>query len=95
MTSKTPGERVQTPAAAAIIGLKVRQIQSLAARGEIPGAAKLGSLWTFDLAKLRRWITSREAESCRTISINGAALGTGECRYAGATLEEAYRRALG
>ena len=40
-------ERVQTRAAAAITGLKLRQVQWMAAQGKIPGAAKLSSRWTF------------------------------------------------
>jgi integrase/recombinase XerD len=34
----------------------------MAARDEIPGAAKFGSIWTFDLTKLRRYVTEREEQ---------------------------------
>lgn len=88
-------ERIQAPAAAAITGLSLWNIQRLAIRGEIPGAAKLGSRWTFNEAKLRRWITHREAEACRRIDTSAVARGTGDFGYTGMSLDEAYERALG
>jgi hypothetical protein len=39
--------------------LEFRTVQALAARGDIPGAAKLGGSWTFDEAALRNWIEER------------------------------------
>lgn len=57
-------ERIRAPAAAAILGLEVRTVQALAARGSIPGAAKLGGTWTFDETALRNWI--RERSTCQT-----------------------------
>lgn len=94
MEGGTCAERVQSSAAAAITGLKLRQVQSLAARGEIPGAAKIGSLWTFDLAKLRRFITHRESVLCLKISTNAAALGTDEFRSDVEKYEKAYEQAF-
>jgi len=41
-------------------GLTPRTVQSLALRGEIPGAAKLGRSWTFDAAKLAHWLADAE-----------------------------------
>lgn len=41
-------------------GLAKRTIQKMAQRGEIPGAAKLGSVWTFNRIKLARWISDAE-----------------------------------
>lgn len=35
-------------AACDAIGLSPRGVQAMAARGEIPGAAKIGRVWTFD-----------------------------------------------
>ena len=43
-----------------ILGLKRRNIRGMAARGEIPGAAKFGSIWTFDLVKLRSYVKQQE-----------------------------------
>lgn len=36
-----------TPEAAAALGLSERQVQQLAAHGQIPGAAKVGRDWRF------------------------------------------------
>jgi helix-turn-helix protein len=68
-------ERGITADAAAILGLKPRKLQAMAQRGEIPGAAKLGRLWTFDLAKLRRFVDQQE-KACRdSAKPRGAATG--------------------
>jgi hypothetical protein len=39
--------------AMSVLGLKKRTVEALAARGELPGAAKLANRWTFDLKLLR------------------------------------------
>lgn len=90
----TGAKRIKSRAAADETGLSLWQVQHMAGRGEIPGAAKLGSLWTFDKAKLRRWISHRESVACPTISTNAAALGTDEFRSEGARYEKAYERAF-
>jgi hypothetical protein len=59
-------ERVRPASAAAITGLTVRTVQALALRGEIPGAAKLGGSWTFDVKALKRFkieLDRRKAEA--------------------------------
>jgi excisionase family DNA binding protein len=55
-------ERIRAHVAAGILGVEVRTVQALAARGDLPGAAKIGGLWTFDEAALRQWIKEREAK---------------------------------
>ncbi|MCX5516172.1 hypothetical protein C3941_19470 [Kaistia algarum] len=55
-------ERIRADAVAAILGIEVRTVQALAARGELPGAMKIGRLWTFDESALRLWI--RERTTC-------------------------------
>jgi phage terminase Nu1 subunit (DNA packaging protein) len=55
-------ERVRAHVAAGILGVEVRTVQALASRGEVPGAAKIGGLWTFDEVALRNWI--RERTTC-------------------------------
>jgi hypothetical protein len=52
--------RIQTKAAASILGVTPRTVQNLANRGELPGAAKIGKVWTFDPAKLQRFIADQE-----------------------------------
>ena len=44
--------RVRLSAAVDATGLTARGVQAMAARGEIPGAAKIGRVWTFDAAIL-------------------------------------------
>ena len=56
-------ERVSIHKAVAILGLPLRTVQELSARGEIPGAAKLGRRWSFDIEKLRRLVRQRERET--------------------------------
>lgn len=41
-------------------GLPKRTVQQMAKRGDIPGAAKLGNVWTFDRWQLTRWIEDAE-----------------------------------
>jgi len=41
-------------------GLSKRTIQKMAQRGRIPGAAKLGTVWTFNRKKLASWIADAE-----------------------------------
>ena len=43
-------------------GLAKRTIQKMAQRGEIPGAAKLGTVWTFSRHRLARWISDAERQ---------------------------------
>ncbi len=88
-------ERCRSDSALLITGLKLRQLQAMSARGEIPGAAKLGRTWTFDLRKLRRWVREREEEAaCRPISTGVGTSGGRESRFEGTTLDEAYEQAL-
>lgn len=42
--------RIRLHEASALLGLSPRGAQAMAARGEIPGAAKIGRVWTFDAA---------------------------------------------
>ena len=44
----------------AILGIrKKRTVEAMAARGEIPSAAKIGRRWTFNLSALRTFVTER------------------------------------
>lgn len=85
-------ERVRSSRASEITGLPVRTVQALAARGELPGAAKLGKVWTFDEARLRAWVRQGEAKACRGISIGATASGGRACRFPAATIDAAYER---
>ncbi len=88
-------ERCRSDSALLVIGLKLRQLQAMSVRGEIPGAAKLGRTWTYDVGKLRRWVREREeAATCQAISIGGATSGGHESRFDGAMSDEAYEHLL-
>ncbi|GAA0729799.1 hypothetical protein GCM10009106_08370 [Sphingomonas japonica] len=68
----TQPERVMIDEARMITGLPERTLQSMSARGEIWGAAKLGRRWTFDRQRLRAWVRAKEAASgSRQTSIRG------------------------
>lgn len=98
LTPKRQRERVRVDDAAAILGISGRTVQALAARGEIPGAAKIGGLWTFDEAALRLWI--REKATCqidprRRSSHTGAETRSGlVSRSTERSIEKAYEQAL-
>ena len=55
-----PKERGAIDDAIAILGLKQRHIQAMAAKGELPGAAKFGNRWTFDLEQLRSYVRGEQ-----------------------------------
>jgi hypothetical protein len=59
------GERIKIARAVQITGETERTLQAAAAAGRIPGASKPFKCWTFDEAKLRRWIAEEEQKSCR------------------------------
>lgn len=88
-------ERVRASTAASITGLSLRCVQSLAAQRKIPGSAKLGGAWTFDVAKLRRWIAQREAEGCPEISTAAGQYGGRGFKLPDMSIDEAYERAIG
>ncbi|MCD9821239.1 helix-turn-helix domain-containing protein [Bradyrhizobium japonicum] len=58
--SRVERERVTIEGAVAILGLAERTIQKMAQRGELPGAALMGRRWTFDIAKLRAYVRTKE-----------------------------------
>jgi hypothetical protein len=72
-------ERIRADAAALVLGVTTRCVQALAARGEVPGACKIGKLWTFDETALRNWIKERSTcpEQKRQGSPSGAAMSYG------------------
>lgn len=75
LTAETRPERIRADAVALILGVTTRCVQSLAARGEVPGACKIGKVWTFDEAALRNWIKERSTwpEQKRQSTPSGAA----------------------
>jgi hypothetical protein len=65
--------------AVSVLGLKPRKLQLMSQRGEIPGAAKLGRQWTYDLAKLNRFVEQQEqATICQSAKPRPDATGAGK-----------------
>jgi excisionase family DNA binding protein len=98
LTAERRRERVRVDDAASILGISGRTVQALAARGEIPGAAKIGGLWTFDEAALRLWI--RERSTCpKNQGLQSTPTG-GETRFGRGSrsteksIDRAYEQAL-
>lgn len=50
-----PGPVCGSSDVAALVKLTPRQVQSLAEKGAIPGASKLGKLWAFNSAQVFEW----------------------------------------
>lgn len=59
-------ERIRIDDVVLKTGLAKRTVQKMAQRGEIPGAAKLGTVWTFNRYKLARWIIDAERRCAAT-----------------------------
>ena len=56
-------ERIQSHQARAILGVSLRSVQNLAARGVLPSAAQYDRDWTFDEKALRRYVAEREQDT--------------------------------
>jgi hypothetical protein len=52
--------RIQSSDAATMLGVSRRTTQEMAARGKLPGAAKIGDVWTFDPDALASFVRERE-----------------------------------
>ncbi|MFO1126344.1 MAG: helix-turn-helix domain-containing protein [Methylocystis sp.] len=86
--------RIRSRDAAAMLGLSTHGTQALAARGELPGAAKIGQIWTFDPDKLRRFIEAKEAE-CASANVPRARVPIGcEPPPTDSPIKKAYERAM-
>jgi hypothetical protein len=57
--------RIQSATAARILGVSQRSVQGLALRGELPGAARIGGVWTFDTERLTTFVKQRERDAER------------------------------
>ena len=55
--------RIQSSDAAMMLGVSRRTTQEMAARGELPGAAKIGDVWTFDPDALASFVRERECDA--------------------------------
>jgi hypothetical protein len=57
--------RCKISGAVARLGLEPRTVRSMAAAGRIPGAAKFGDTWTFDVIMLDAFVSEKERETCQ------------------------------
>src|SRR6185437_15801289 len=87
-------ERVRADAIARMTSLSIRKVQELAVAGKVPGAAKLGGVWTFDPARVRAWIREQERACLERpkISISEARRTTDVLSSPDASIDEAYAR---
>lgn len=74
-----PPERGTKYDAASILGIRPRTVTELALLRKLPGAARIGGQWTFDLAKLRQYVADKEREACRNDEPQKAASGAKAC----------------
>jgi hypothetical protein len=58
-----PLPRIQSATAARILGVSQRSVEGLALRGELPGAARIGGVWTFDTERLVAFVKQRECDA--------------------------------
>lgn len=87
--------RIGSRTAASTLGVSPRMVRKLAALGEIPGAAQIGAVWTFDVDKLNAWIESKESESCPRTSRNETEHGTSDFVVRmDVTVSGAYKQAM-
>ena len=68
-------ERLRTSEVAEILRVTPRAVQCMALRGDLPGAAQIGKLWTFDARRLRMFIAQREAECASATFISAEESG--------------------
>lgn len=92
----TIAARIRPRDVARITSLSVRKIQEMAAQGRIPGAAKLGGVWTFDPTQIQAWIRGEERLACQTRDTSTGAVrpgGLGSVLPA-ASIDDAFERLL-
>lgn len=53
-------ERIYIVEVAAILGIPMRSVQAMAARGRIPSAARVSKRWTFNERSVRDFLKSEE-----------------------------------
>src|ERR1700748_3004407 len=86
--------RIRTKDAAELLGVAPRTVQSMVARGMLPGAAKIGGVLTFDRAKLDRYLEGEEARCLRNSCSSVARRGYFESSLPASKSEKAYQLAM-
>lgn len=75
------------------IGVSLRTLQSMCAKGQVPSAAKVGGSWTVNVDKIRRWIAKLEEETCHTFLSEGQHIG-GASELPATSYGKAYEQAI-
>jgi len=57
----TKSERIKSTKVASILGVTAQTVREMAARGELPSAAKVGRHWTFNEKSIRKWLKARKS----------------------------------
>ncbi|MGE3292321.1 MAG: helix-turn-helix transcriptional regulator [Geminicoccaceae bacterium] len=90
-----PPARIRAREVARLTGLSLRMVQRRAAAGDIPGAAQLCGIWTFDAAAVRAWISAAEATvAARSAPVMRPRIVSAE-RRAENEIDEAFQRLIG
>ena len=84
--------RIQSKAAAAMLGVTPRQVQLLAARCELP-AIKIGSIWTFDIKQIELFIRQKETKPCQILLKEAKPIGFARLST-DAKLDSRYEQAI-
>lgn len=80
----TETERVSIAGAVRILGVSARTVQRLANNRELPSAAKIGRLWTFNEQALRTWLVEQETKQpCQRIERKPLTGATGAATRSG------------
>jgi len=87
-------ERVRLDYVCTVTGMRLRQAQQMAKRGEIPGAAQFGRLWTFDKKRVDDWKRAKENGTWQTTSTVEERPGGVAFSPPGRNYGEAYERHL-
>lgn len=91
--------RVQAREVAGILGVTRRTVLNLANKGALPSAAKIGSVWTFDEARIRQYLDDQEAIAAagkwqRGTSTSAAKSGGCEPPCGAVRSEKAFERGI-
>lgn len=96
MPAYPEAERIRCRDVCRMTSLSLRKVQQLAVAGKIPGAARIGGVWTFDPARVRAWIREQELQCLERppISISGtASIGHGS-RLPDASIEQRFAQLM-
>ena len=87
-------QRIKAKSVASILGVSVRAVQAMTARGELPSAARIGQVYTYDEGAILRFLAER-MEQCASPTCTSEARRGGSGRPSTASnIESRYRQAM-